>query len=58
VEGYYMLNGLELQNQYSVFGKTRQTAVLEHLQTELSGVYNSRSWRLTMPLRWLLQKLK
>ncbi len=58
VEGYYMLNGLELQNQYSVFGNSRQTVVLEHLQTELSRVYNSRSWRLTMPLRWLLQKLK
>jgi LmbE family N-acetylglucosaminyl deacetylase len=51
VEGYYILNGLELQNQYSVFGNTRQTA-------ELSRVYNSGSWRLTMPLRWLLKQLK
>ena len=58
VEGYYMLNGLELQNQYSVFGNTRQTAVLKDLQTELSRVYNSRSWRITMPLRWLLKQLK
>jgi LmbE family N-acetylglucosaminyl deacetylase len=53
VEGYYMLNGLELQNQYMVFGNTRQTIVLQDLQTELSKVYNSHSWRLTMPLRWL-----
>lgn len=58
VEGYYMLNGLELQNQYRVFGNTRQTAVLKDLQTELSRVYNSRSWRLTMPLRWLLKLIR
>jgi LmbE family N-acetylglucosaminyl deacetylase len=58
VEGYYMLNGLELHNQYSVFGNTRQTAALKDLQTELSRVYNSRSWRLTMPLRWLSKQLK
>jgi len=54
VEGYYLL-----QNKSCIFGgNTRQTAVLEHLQTELSNVYNSRSWRLTMPLRWLLKQLK
>jgi LmbE family N-acetylglucosaminyl deacetylase len=53
VEGYYMLNWLELQNQYSVFGNTRQTFALKDIQTELSKVYNSSSWRLTMPLRWL-----
>jgi LmbE family N-acetylglucosaminyl deacetylase len=51
VEAYYMLNGLELQNQFSLFGNTRQTAILER-------IYNSRSWRLTMPLRWLLKQLK
>jgi len=52
---------------WRLFGNSQQTKVLEQayrkiseLETqlaekngELSMIYNSHSWRLTMPLRWL-----
>ena len=65
-EAYYILNGAELQT-WQLFGNSQQTKVLEQayrkineLETqlaeknaELSMIYNSYSWHLTMPLRWL-----
>ena len=67
-EAYYVIDGETLQTQpWLRFGRSQQTKVLaeayhkinelEHQiaekNDELSMVYNSRSWRLTLPLRWL-----
>ncbi len=72
-EAYYVVDGATLQNQpWRKFGNSQQSVVLEEaygkikqLETavtqqayELTTVYNSRSWRLTTPLRWLNNLLR
>jgi LmbE family N-acetylglucosaminyl deacetylase len=67
-EAYYVIDGETLQTQpWQKFGRSQQTKTLEEAyhkiheleqqiadkNHELSRVYNSHSWRLTMPLRWL-----
>ena len=67
-EAYYVIDGATLQNEpWRKFGNSQQSVMLEEAYSkikqleatmaqqvhELTTVYNSRSWRLTAPLRWL-----
>ena len=67
-EAYYVVDSTTLQQQpWRRFGNSRQNVELEEVYSkikqlettitqqsnELSTVYNSHSWRLTTPLRWL-----
>lgn len=50
-EAYYMFDDNINIQPWQLFGETQLT--YSSLAQELDTVYNSRSWRLTAPLRWL-----
>ncbi len=52
-EAYYMFDDNITIQPWQVFGPTQSNYDFSILTKELDTIYNSRSWRLTAPLRWL-----
>ncbi|MFK5970509.1 MAG: PIG-L family deacetylase [Candidatus Marithrix sp.] len=52
-EAYYIFDNNITVQPWQVFGPNKLTHDFATLTKELNTIYNSHSWRLTTPLRWL-----